>query len=581
MPQAVQPPRLFFKGTFFRLSRRLARLRHACCQSLFLVFVTMNSAAHVLAGISAVSANAFVGNIYSWSGEALHAETSCSLDWHNFDDSPVVSHATALWYKDNEAYDKWSAVGLAGANRFHKWMPYFFFKAFNVTEIGAADRVGSADGHLKFGTCQKQSTRGTWHTDRVGPFRSTGGYDWWQLSYRHIELLRPDMGINAHVLTAVDANGDMLGYPPVHMHHVHLISSTLDTYDLPVVLWENERMVEHHGDWVFLDGTLDSYGPDYGSSVKWFTAFPTVNVELNDVRPPRSPPMLWYFQLSVRVAANDAAGRALSVMKTHQPGPLCFNQLGCSVLTVQIDPAVDTWLFYDGRMPHAGQLVDAVFHAHQSAHHATMLVTGSVDFLRHTPTLVPPGHDAREAILTVTSGVANNVLLREAIVSRIVDPASSRYVICETEGQQTQIDGHVYDRSRVPHCVDWRFDEAEHFTVVSFFGPTSFGVAPVTGPFTQHSIWFLTYFASDGHSHYDMQFNAPTPMGSFSGLALHPSEYPTLIPFLLGLGTPSSLAVFSTLSILLLAFVCCIYQRMAPVASSNPETPSLQKKSLV
>ena len=67
---------------------------------------------------------------------------------------------------------------------------------------------------------------------RVGPFTSNGGYDWWQYAghdtlklSRHLSGGRT-IGIQSHWVTAVEeATGRPLGYPPMHVHHIHLVPS--------------------------------------------------------------------------------------------------------------------------------------------------------------------------------------------------------------------------------------------------------------------------------------------------------------------------------------------------------------------
>lgn len=65
---------------------------------------------------------------------------------------------------------------------------------------------------------------------RVGPFTSNGGYDWWQFAghdalklSRHVSGGRT-IGINSHWVVAIEvASGEPLGYPPMHVHHIHLV----------------------------------------------------------------------------------------------------------------------------------------------------------------------------------------------------------------------------------------------------------------------------------------------------------------------------------------------------------------------
>merc|ERR1712087_1025312 len=102
------------------------------------------------------------------------------------------------------------------------------------------------------------------------------------------------------------------------------------------------------------------------------------------------------------------------------------------------------------------------------------------------------------------------------------------------------------------------------FVSISFWGPTQFGVAPVEKPFPQHSIWFLTYSARDGLSHYDTQFNAPSIIAKFDGQFdfTSPKYLPTILALIASGGTPTSLAVYISWFFCLLvtpALLCYIF----------------------
>ena len=75
------------------------------------------------------------------------------------------------------------------------------------------------------GSCKGKTHKlGTWHTQRVGPFTSVGGYDWHQISWvdpAFISTAFPagggTAGILGHFTGPVDADGTTaIGYPPIH-----------------------------------------------------------------------------------------------------------------------------------------------------------------------------------------------------------------------------------------------------------------------------------------------------------------------------------------------------------------------------
>ena len=53
-------------------------------------------------------------------------------------------------------------------------------------------------------------------------------------------------GMTAVLFAAVGADsGEVLGYPPIHLHHMHIVPSPNDVYSLPLKDWSNFRLAEH------------------------------------------------------------------------------------------------------------------------------------------------------------------------------------------------------------------------------------------------------------------------------------------------------------------------------------------------
>lgn len=76
-----------------------------------------------------------------------------------------------------------------------------------------------------------QDDGGAWHVQRVGPFNSTGGYDWWQIGWSDAGMLSEALALHPEgvdvvntVLVPVLEDGTRLGHPPVHIHHIHFVA---------------------------------------------------------------------------------------------------------------------------------------------------------------------------------------------------------------------------------------------------------------------------------------------------------------------------------------------------------------------
>jgi hypothetical protein len=105
---------------------------------------------------------------------------------------------------------------------------------------------GVAYVHKTFGRrprvdeCDVPTATGMWRTQRIGPFLSRGGNDWWTVLAADFggftSMLTATgangsrsprrIGLSAHFLAVVDAAGEPLGFPPIHLHHLGVVPST-------------------------------------------------------------------------------------------------------------------------------------------------------------------------------------------------------------------------------------------------------------------------------------------------------------------------------------------------------------------
>jgi hypothetical protein len=448
----------------------------------------------------------------TWSGGSNLARAKCPIAWS---DASRLASFVLLFFSNLIEYNNYTATVLAGRDQVAN-PPKIHYPEFNFQDE-PTQLVGGV-GRLQYGTCVAHEEGGTWYTQRLGAFRSTGGDDWWRMSWLMENLAgKETMGFGAHVFGVFDDNNKLLPNPPIHMHHIHVNPVSNDVYSISQERWWNLRLLEHHGDWQFLD-SMDSIGQDYHGQVKWLQGeLPSVNAECNDLRPAGSPPLSWFVQLSVLlVSPEQATGRALSVQKTHNPFPVptCAMNFGCSVATFFHDTRVDSWLYYEGSFHHAGTLVGAVLHSHQPTHQRS-LIYGGLHFeeLRHF------GKQAHSSvpIVTTSTGFADNRAFERHLVEVVF---AGQPPICQANGSLVLIDGKVYDRAAEPECTPWQFQADEGYTSISFFGPTAFGVAqtPEVLPdhtFSNHLVWFFTYAARDDATHYAVEMNKPQLRNTF------------------------------------------------------------------
>lgn len=431
------------------------------------------------------------------------------------------------------------------------------FALADSDEASAAQLIGNADGKLEMGECVVQESPSvSWHTSRVGPFRSTGGYDFWMLShrgYRTVERLLDGrlpgerLGITAHVTGPVSSDGKFIGLPPLHNHHTHIAADkglgweTLGPTALVNCFLRGEycfngiSLVQHHGDYQnkAADGGTESFGQQYGPYAKMFEDPLRITMMVNDVRPSASTPLVWWFQTAFRVQLINsttehehmpvAIHSALQSFATTLPSGL-INQF----TTVEVPMDQDSVVYYTGRMPFGGELVSVDWHAH-------MLVTQGGLFAATSPDqlgLTAARQEAKtkhtyDPIITSMTGYADNRAFLQYMMDELNRTERSLdAVVCRFEGNMEEVTltsptgaAHPvkFDRIATSVCLrDWKFAAGEQFTAVGFCGPlpspaadkasnTDMGVV-IGKTYPNHLSVFFYFVSEDWKSHSTVQF---------------------------------------------------------------------------
>lgn len=92
---------------------------------------------------------------------------SCELAWSPFLE---LQAAHAVYFPNTAAYDAFRGFGLG------RTMHLFDSRSFpeaNASQMHALLPKRS----IRSGTCTSQTDKGKWYTQRIGPFRSIGGFD--------------------------------------------------------------------------------------------------------------------------------------------------------------------------------------------------------------------------------------------------------------------------------------------------------------------------------------------------------------------------------------------------------------------
>jgi len=283
----------------------------------------------------------------------------------------------------------------------------------------------------------------------------------------------------------------------------------------------------------------------------------SLNMELNDVRATGSPPLVWYFQLSLlTVSEEKGSGQMripLSLHKTHNPLSVCGmrpHQL-CWLGTYPVEQQAgqESLLVYHSRWPTAGRLINAVYHAHQSVHDDSLLFAGALHEATSALNMWPskdgtkegPASDDTSAFTflpTINTVHRTNAAWRKALLATGTPTAAQ--LRCRAMGAREHVEGsydEYADRASVPKCLDWTFTAGEAFTTVQFNYPVQANSSRGAGvAVKQHSIWFLTYVANDRHSRYTVDLFQPIDRGAVP-------RSPSMFDYLVRLWTDSGTKV--------------------------------------
>jgi len=247
------------------------------------------------------------------------------------------------------------------------------------------------------------------------------------------------------------------------------------------------------------------------------------------VRPFPSPPMKWWYQISVRIDLVEGTPPVISSHFTMNPGSYGFATASDALSVTYVSPDFDTYLFYTGRMPFGGALAFSEYHGHQKALQASLFFSATTEQLGLTSErLWTAAHVPR---VTTTTGLADNKALRAELMQSLktaqataapTDLIPEPRLVCTATASVEQVDGMWFDRTAAQECANWTFNADDIFSVVQLSGPSpisssgkSFvGMGAVREStalsFPQHDNWIMWYVAADGDSHYSFAPYATT-----------------------------------------------------------------------
>eukprot|EP00968_Pinguiococcus_pyrenoidosus_P022342 scaffold3153_cov243-Pinguiococcus_pyrenoidosus.AAC.2 len=397
---------------------------------------------------------------------------------------------------------------------------------------------------------------GAWHIQRVGPFLSTGGYDWWQIGWSDgcfmteaLERHPEGVDVDKTILVPVTEEGERIGHPPVHIHHIHFVEQSgvrhrqafsplcslnsgsrhVDSYLKEKQCYNSSLFFEQHGDYecVLEDDGIDCLTTVHNPPRRIRQAM-DVEGELNDVRPFDSDKMRWYYQTAIHwkpMAAPEEHTGATSQMTIMAPPMLDTTSQLSRFVTFPSPTAMEAFMWYTGTMWAKGELIRNKLHSHAMTLGHTEFFAAAPEDLGLDDPRFSPGSAAGATTDVVKLGFKDHTALTDFIFQNLeqsqrryqekcVDGLDLKHPMCSRPrprfvcaaavhheefeihaGKQTSF---TFDRTPNTHCEPWEFEIGHPFTVTAFNRIVTKPVAPhvpnsVPPTIPQHVSWHMWY----------------------------------------------------------------------------------------
>jgi len=330
---------------------------------------------------------------------------------------------------------------------------------------------------------------------RIGPFVTTGGYSWVQVSLddfgRLSSILKKNGGelnLVEAVTTAYDTHGRTIGWPPLHYHHVHIhygkpfgMRSGWACLQESIVSNKHENCYQEysiydiHSDRQCLpdEGGIGCLGlkipAGYGIRIDRPLS---VYADFNDVRRMESTPLEWYLQATFSWRQSDPKLKFLS-RYTMNGWPTSYPGATFRV------PREDSFHLDSFSFPFAGRLV------HMSAHHHGTNVLEALLFDATPDELGFNGLPLSAEISAIpvrVLGMASSVGLRDFLLSRIEAAPPRNFATgvatrtshvpslkCRSLPRYENVSGSLYTRLPKSCCNPWKFKAHQTITRVILY----------------------------------------------------------------------------------------------------------------
>lgn len=223
--------------------------------------------------------------------------------------------------------------------------------------------VGSFHKIIDRTRCRTASAQGhDWTAFRLGPFRSSGGYDWHVVENRDL-LEQVSFQRSIYVTGALQvfrsATNALLGYPPLHIHHSYMGVHNPKQLQLLLLNHQDSSCYDENG-----LGELCNFLslPDgYAMRISTPISFQAI---VNDVRASLSPLLSFFVEVAIRHKMFADVPRTLVQWRVNAKPISCFYCKGHPFPGTFALPQGDSVVWSSSIVPVSGTLLTFWLHSH-------------------------------------------------------------------------------------------------------------------------------------------------------------------------------------------------------------------------
>jgi len=231
-------------------------------------------------------------------------------------------------------------------------------------------------------TMQKCIGPDGWAAIRLGPFNTSGGYHWTELTFTITQPAKiftqrlingmPSFAFNAYSVGSITSKGDLIGHPPIHQHHYHFFGRGDHPTDVMNIHGEQQCLDEEGGVDCYLKTLPDEY-----AIVTTKSEF-IISMAFNDVRPHGQQLLQSWVLAAVKSVPVGLSIRRVSMMRIElRPLPMIsWNSRQTYNISVDVDSV--TWDAGNLESFHGYQLEPGGTGAYPGVPQNSTIVEGSI-----------------------------------------------------------------------------------------------------------------------------------------------------------------------------------------------------------